>query len=140
VIAAEPLVAFVLARIGEEERDARAAMVPSKQPGAVSKGVWVTLDFTVWDDDAMVTVAGNHDDASLDDGHAAHIARQDPQATLARCAALRALVALHERAGNHFTGDFICNECDSDSYPCRTLRHAAAIWAWHEDYQEAWKA
>lgn len=24
-------------------------------------------------------------------------------------------------------------------YPCRNVRHVVAIWAWHEDYDESWK-
>jgi hypothetical protein len=132
VTAVDELLAFVTARLSEEERDAREA-------GAEE----------VWQEDGATVIRGHPTYQVVDwvyDDRARHIARQDPRATIARVAALRALVAPHERIEEY--GEAMCRQCSYPSetsgdltggyWPCDTLRHVAAIWGWHPDFREAW--
>ncbi len=77
---------------------------------------------------------------------------------VARRAALRALVGVHNPMNVHSywhetedrwcEGGQVCEECaNSDceegwtgQWPCLSLRHVAAIWAWHPDYRPEWAA
>jgi len=71
--------------------------------------------------------------------HAAHIARHDPARALREVAAKRAILAEH---GPGEDGSVWCRVCDpaadmNDSdrwYPCKTVRLLAPVWSGHPDY------
>lgn len=139
---------FIVARLDEEEADARAA----------TAGPWRTGDHP---SDAPVVYADGgvliYDEGGHSEADAAHIARQDPAATLTRVVALRALAGEHEpiKVGSYFNeatqrleGDGqVCELCSNrdreygweGQWPCTQLRHVAAIWASHPDYRAEWK-
>ena len=81
------------------------------------------------------------DDQSIADFK--HIARMDPAFTLAWCAAIRAVIALHAEEG--VSGDpwNYCAECKfkhaaRDEWPCDTLRRLARPFAGGDGWQEGW--
>lgn len=116
-MAEDPLVAFVRARLDEEERDARATI---GEP-------WLDVDW-----------------AEIDDEPVTHIRRQDPAATLARVEALRGLVEAHCPEGAEYPSGPWCERCwgmQSDAHegwPCDVIKGVAAIWRDHPDYQQDW--
>ncbi|MGP4085473.1 DUF6221 family protein [Streptomyces sp. KR55] len=151
------LVAFVRARLDEDERIAHAASWADEanawhaEPspfGARDNGQrWFIEDAM---DDGVVT----HVDpaASDDEGVARHIARHDPARVLAEIDAKRRILAEHQP--DRF-GD--CTTCagpedfddDADGhrtwsrsakpFPCPTLRLLALPYADHPDYREEWR-
>ena len=64
----------------------------------------------------------------------AHVELHDPAATLALVAALRAVTKPHDAP------DYadLCISCEW-KWPCPPLRHMAAIWADHPDYDGSWR-
>jgi hypothetical protein len=152
----DAMVAFVNARLEEEELDALAA----RQGGG--DGQWTARIFdgvraSTWQVDGkgcgLVCDVGDPIEHRAG-SYAAHIARQNPAATLARVAALRALVALHEETDWNGVGP-LCDVCKvatgigddhEGEWPCATLRHLAAIWRigpdgkQHPDWREEWAA
>lgn len=120
------LTEFLLARVAEDEADARLA-VRCHEPGEP----WG------WD-----TVPG--------DG--LHIARWDPARVLAECEAKRRIVELHTVDGTvrlRSTDEkvYVCRTCSLEDeppsgpmeWPCDTLRALAAVYADHPDYRDEWK-
>lgn len=80
---------------------------------------------------------------------AAHIARHDPARVLREVEAKRAILAEHTPETpdyGPFKGEPQCGSCgavSSDAYygidwPCGTLRHLAAVYSDHPDYDPAW--
>jgi hypothetical protein len=81
---------------------------------------------------------------------AEHIARHDPARVLREASAKRRVVELHapesvgyiDRDGQE-RNSTDCEVCGSggvpDSWPCDTLRHLAAVYADHPDYDPAWR-
>lgn len=77
---------------------------------------------------------------------ARHIARHDPAQVLAEVAAKRAIAAEHAQGHDSIW----CRRCDpaggdaftdgDASYPCKTLRLMAAMYAGHPDYDQGWAA
>lgn len=80
----------------------------------------------------------------------------NPQFVLAQVAAGRAILELHkpdrDPADQWYGHDVRCEECGGitgsaaigergfqRSWPCATLRHFAAVYSDHPDYQEQWK-
>ena len=123
----DALTAFIRARLADEQRDAQAA---TPGPWRHDPAKHWRKPGTSWFEEAVfsgpadkdatcVAGTGESDDAqSMAD--ARHIARQDPAATLARVAALRALV--DDLAGTQDSGDV------------RTLAIVARAWRDHPDY------
>ncbi len=105
----DPLVAFVLARIAEDEAAARLSC----------SQVHPTMDVYHPDD---------HEDPKM----------------LARCAALRALVAPHVPVPLVTSSRWVeCARCidvreEREDWPCDVVRGVAAIWSWHPEYQAGW--
>lgn len=64
----------------------------------------------------------------------------DPARVLAQVAALRAVVALHWEESRAAP---FCTLCAEGAlvwgWPCTTMRHIAAIWADHADYDQEWR-
>ncbi|WP_131802139.1 DUF6221 family protein [Parafrankia soli] len=150
------IAAFILARLAEEERDARAAC---QEPWSMP---WPGEPFLAIGEfaGAILTPEGL---GVVDPPEVQHMVRQQPAATLARVVALRGLMGLHRttsgpgvpESGYNAT---VCDACgphepgddgwklegidvwDPVMYPCPTIRHVAAIWRDHEDYdEERWK-
>ena len=66
----------------------------------------------------------------------------DPARVRAECAAMRAILDLHQRADDvwGFDGCLVCgNVADTTAgYPCPTVRVLAAVWQHHPDYRAEW--
>jgi len=158
------LIAFLGARLDEDEQIARAALTPGTRwmQGTQDSdhgvaAVWQTSGLDNWDrcsehagvlnlcDDAVVAVCDDfHGMTPVTNG--AHIARQDPHRTLREVEFKRQLLAEHS-----ITNDSVCSTCvtgkwgypvhggsDPQPYPCRTLRLLAQRDADHDDFDPAW--
>ena len=135
--ATDPPVAFVLARLDEEEALAKACLDEGAEPewDRAFGAVLTKRDPNVW----------SKIEPDVNGALARHVAAHDPGITLARCAALRELVGRHERFVEY--GEVMCRSCAYPSettgdltggdWPCDVVRGVAAIWAWHPDYREA---
>ena len=107
---------FLLARIAEDEAVARAS----------DPAVWVSgLAWRV----ARVERSG---------ATAAHIARHDPARVLAESESKRAIVEVHYEVPASDIKWSNCGVCMS-GWPCVTLRHLAAVYADHPDYDPTWR-
>ena len=132
---------FTLARITEEEADALAAPEGPWEWEAVGASGYPQRVTNA----AAVLVAECFENPDLPAACAAHIARNDPPAVLARCAALRAIFDEHELYYEH--GKTWCSGCGDDinglprhQYDeCPTRRGIAAIWRGHEDWRKEWE-
>jgi hypothetical protein len=146
---------FLLARIAEDEAEARAA-----QPGGwyAQGGGQVMLPAPwsrrPWTENAVVvspaTTIGPQGQSDAD-----HIARWDPARVLAECEAKRRLVELHaiqvERdrqspfdpatgaERSEWAVDLYCDVCGWVSVACDTLHALASVYADHPDYQQEWR-
>jgi len=151
----DDLVAFLRARLGEDERVARDAA--DADSGAWFMGdkwnVYRAEDEARYDEDYRgeenrLVVYGNVKPQSE------HIARHDPARVLAEVAAKRAIVWAHEPVllngsplGKFFEDTVVCRSCEPEygaptghvHWPCLTLRHLAAVHADHPDYREEWR-
>ncbi|GHF77203.1 DUF6221 family protein [Streptomyces filamentosus] len=153
----QDLVAFLRARLDEDERIARST-VPGPWSWTPKEDVWgqcgPTLVHNPGDDETEVLAGIGHDAWGLcvADGAAGHIARHDPERVLAEVEAKRKIVALHEpvilHAGGgaaHFDTTRVCRSCEppkqfpETAYPCATLRLLASIYDGHLDYREEWR-
>jgi hypothetical protein len=87
---------------------------------------------------ACIAATGPGDDPqSMAD--AAHIARHDPARVLREVAALRALVDMAERYAADPAHDDPDYANGREAAGEDAVRHVAAIWSDHEDYDPAWK-
>jgi hypothetical protein len=124
----DALTAFCRARLDEEERDARAAT-----PGPWVAEPWRGALQVARKSDAATAAVVDDIDTPAD---AVHIARQDPAATLARVAALRALVGWAELHLSTKPTD--PDDADAVDSVHEAVREAhgrlAAIWCDHPDY------
>lgn len=149
------LVAFLTARLDEEEQLARIAAAPD------SSGVWTYVHGP--HEIKVVNALGYHVIEHCDDGAditstGMHIAHWDPARVLQELEAKREIVRLHGRMSvqpghpyfndAHLTTDpmVLCRSCEPErmwrrerSWPCRTLRTLALPYAGHPDYDEAWR-
>lgn len=143
-VTADPIVAFLRARIAEDEAAARAVTVPHE---------WHTGpgDDPEWTDEELVCMwPPEFHTPYEEDKHwrgltvpglalAAHIARHDPAAALRRIAADRRMLELHVLGetnwGDGFTSER-CMVCDPEpdesapAFPCATLRLLAEGYGW----------
>ena len=133
----DDLVAFLRARLDEDEAAAKAA---AKTTAAQWRpdGHWVLYEHP---DDSTQAVALNED---FDREPIAHIARHDPARVLAEVAAKRAILARHHPQDHALHGR-LCAWCSSTSvslyqkWPCPDARDLAAVYASHPDYRPEWK-
>ena len=145
----DELVAFIHARLDEDETVARAAAMDSN-----NRGEWTQVDpdrcpGAVNDADGVVVV---YDEGSPDVREAAHIARFDPARALRGVGAKRRiLVALNtweharlydgtdENAGPYScTRDGLTCECGVLDHQLDVLRPMASVWSTYPDYREEW--
>ena len=145
------LVAFLRARLGEDEAGAReAADGDSGQWFMGDKwNVYRAEDEARYDlepgpDEHRLVVYGNVEPQSE------HIARHDPARVLREVEAGRAILAEHQPVWDDYVdGDGIeraTHECETcrppgtpDNWPCQTIRALAAVWSDHPDYDPAWR-
>ncbi len=113
------LVAFLRARLGEDEAEARLA--------AREGGTW-TQDDPVRFPGAISSLGGQvvYDEGAPDENQAPHIARHDPARVLREVEAKRAILA--ERWGGP----------DHQDMWEAVSRHLAAVYRTHPDYDPAW--
>jgi hypothetical protein len=86
------------------------------------------------------------DEGMLSEQRARHIAEHDPARVLREIDAKRQLVELHHpelievtNADRDERSGYWCFECDSEPFPCRTLRLLALPYAGRPGYREAWR-
>lgn len=131
------LAEFLLARIAEDEEDARLA-ASQRDPEWFLEEV-PPLPWGVDAPDPVIISKGKPIIRVTDYNPCAawHIARHDPARVLADCAAKRRIVKRHIPAQ---VGPRAGLDCfmDGDTYPCEDLRIIALIWAGHPDYRNEW--
>jgi hypothetical protein len=148
------LAAWLLEQIEADEAAARAAIgdaVFQHQTGRWSfekvrdEFGDVPIVFAVADGGGKTQVA-NLEAAWEREERGAHIARNDPARTLARCKAYRTIIAEHRIRADVLAEDY-CDTCADASgldeiglvsWPCPTLRALASEWAGAEGWQEGW--
>lgn len=145
------LAAFLLARLDEDERIARAV---TSTPWRRGTGTAAAEGGEGWDQDVVWRTFEVEGDAGLytdDEDDAAHIARHNPARVLREVEAKRRLVELHEQVPGTpgayqkdapATGCKVCHEWDGVTYAggdCETLRLLALPFADHPDYCQEWR-
>ena len=133
------IVGFLTARLDEDQSVAEAASGRDPQWWETGPGYPEAPEVRVVNDrdDLIVPEVGELE--------ALHIARHDPARVLAEVAAKRAIMAWHEvrrvardaRDPEERATVNIC-WCGYDE-PCATIRHLAAPYADHPDYDPAWR-
>jgi hypothetical protein len=122
----DDLVAFLRARLDDDEWTARAA----------KPGPWHADGGSVYATHPTDEVVGYTDSAE-------HIARHDPARVLAEVEAKRRLLELHEPGEMEYVEGDVCMACDlrgeGPYYPCLTLRLLALPHAEHPDYRDEWR-
>lgn len=116
---------FLLARIDEDEDEAKAAMGPANSPMG---------------DDAADEVLWMARNEGVAEAGIEHFARHDPARVLAECEAKRRIVEAHgpyRMASLGYCSS--CGDVPQVAYPCPTLRALAAIYADHPDYRVEWR-
>jgi hypothetical protein len=157
----DDLIAFLRARIDEDEATAKAAtpgpwcweatgdkdsswaagLVQDEDgnvlTGEIGKGEGVIID------GVCESIDGNPADG-------AHIARHDPAREPREVAFKRAILGEHAPSpAGHAPGSTGCSVCitsragwqedwTSDRWPCQTLRHLATVYSDHPDYRQEW--
>lgn len=145
--AVNELVAFLHARLDEDELMARAA-TPKVADPRMEPGVWEHVGETRIEG-YLLTIfpGGGHDEADAE-----HIARHDPARVLAEVEAKRRIVELHGRAvlragggAQYFATQTVCRSCEPPqqllgaAWPCETLRLLALPYASHPAFKEEWR-
>lgn len=118
------LAEFLLARIAEDEAEARRAFSGQADPedGWGQDGRAITPHVGVI-----------HEDVQRD-----HVAKWHPVRVLAECEAKRQIVAIHDPLPNDPAP--FCWNCDEESWPCKTMIALALPYADHLDYRDEWRA
>lgn len=148
----DDLIAFVTARLDEDETEAKAA-------AAVAGPDWhhkLFLDLDGAATTMIVSAAGSPLADTLhrdDEEMAPFIARHDPGRVLREVGAKRAVIAIHDPSRHPDDPSSVrwCPVCitgrhgypeewGDDPYPCLTLRQLAAVWSDHPDYRQEWAA
>ena len=137
----DDLVAFLAARLDEDEAAARAAM-------GASDGIWgIRGNISPRAASTVVTARGEFETGSPDE--ALHIGFHDPARVLREVEAKRRITALHHPVFEDYVdgdgierGSYQCAEDEPpgspDYWPCRTIRAIAAIYSDHPDYRQEW--
>jgi hypothetical protein len=130
------LVAFLRARLEDDEHDARAAQLRAPTPWRTES--W---DVTVPDGSALTDSNGDGVAIARGDYIRAHLVRHDPARALAEVDAKRRIIEQHHRSG------VTCPRCSLGTEdgqvvferdPCGTLRLLALPYADHPDYRAEW--
>lgn len=146
----DALIAFLNARLAEDEQIARACL---DEVGGTFKGEMYHDGSGVADRDDYPSYPWGSGEAEL-----AFVARHDPARVLREVEAKRETLRLHGRMsitpGHPMFNDahlttvpmVICRSCEpehmfrrAESWPCRTMRALALAYADHPGYQESWR-
>jgi hypothetical protein len=123
------IVAFIRARLDEDERIARAA----------TAGPWEVNSADYPESESICAPDGTAVVAAFDSHHEAfHIARHDPARVLREVAARRRTLGRHEA---HEGRCVVCCTGDDDGWhvaPCGTVCDLADAWSDHPDHDQAW--
>jgi hypothetical protein len=137
------LIAFLAARLAEDEAAAKAAQLrfPGPWDRAVTPDSPLPSAVSLYDslDESFGVIRGSY--------AAAHIARHDPARVLREVEAKRAIMAAHPAADDE--GQLFCSTCVSDAelydeefgagrWPCVTVRALIAVYSDHPDYRQEW--
>jgi hypothetical protein len=141
----DDLIAFLSARLDEDEAAARAAAGRSwRQPDPERTPGWVE------DDSDSIDRIVVYDEGAPTAGQAAHIARHDPARVLREVTAKRMLIAAVLRYETIIDGEWgdcheedeiaagLCPEHQPDEMAA--LRWLAAVYSDHPDYRQEWEA
>ena len=154
----DDLIAFLRARLDDDEQTARASIGHSaghlNGADPLLLAIWKVTDRPATG--TFVTTRDQWDRSTeivptYGGMHAAHIARHDPARVLAEADAKRRILDEHPPAlgwdGRTPDGS-VCRTCAQDAtdgalqgepYPCVTLRLLAMPYADHPDYQDEWR-
>lgn len=134
----DDLIAFVTARLDEDEAAAEAAAAASAPdwhhtPAVTVHGPIILIAGGEYDEFEVADIDRNGDDK------AAHITRHDPARALREVAAKRKTLARHSPVRS--AGRRMCATClgSCTFWPCYDLRDLAAVWSGHPDYRQEWK-
>lgn len=149
------LVAFLRARLDEDERIAQAA---SPGPWSVRTAEDERADIyapasaglIAHGFDRSAVAVGEDGTGGMSAADAEYIVRWDPARVLAEIAAKRAILDLHELVTPHDDDDLapwresqpglqLCRECDWKPFPCPTVRLLAQPYADHPDFDPTWR-
>jgi len=152
------LVAFLTARLDEDEQIARNAGAPPTVDGDRETWTYDRQGFAVRATHGRWNVATRRDDLAdsreihMTDSYGEHIARHEPARVLREVAAKRAILEDHriKPATWREVDDeypFGCERCHFDRDEgvygfgyCPTLKAMASIWSDHSDYNQEWSA
>jgi hypothetical protein len=131
---ADDLVAFLHARLDEDEQAARAAAgapwTADDVPGCIHVEAWARAEQRALRGLGFVGSVEREPDRQ-------HIARYDPARVLREVEAKRQILNLHRRDSD-YGSDPICNVC-LYTPPCETVRVLALPYSDHPDYHEEWR-
>lgn len=160
------LVEWLHAQLDEDERQARAAVIPAHEgPGAyqphpelatwryvpggeveyVSTPEMLSYEYA---EPYRVTCDSEGLGPAVDESVGPHIARHDPARVLAQVAAYRAILELHQPKRYEHDSDGIEHnlephewdcEHDLEQWPCPTVRHLTTVYADREGWREEWR-
>jgi hypothetical protein len=135
----DDLIAFVLARLDEDEAIARKlAGWPHwhHTPAVTAHGPVILI--AAGEDDEIDVASVERELPEV----ATHIARYDPARALREVAAKRARIERHKRAitaGGTSPSSFVCGQDDGYAEACLdSIRDDAAVWSDHPDYRAEW--
>ena len=129
------IVAFVEARIADDERIARDAATGTSWGGMKTGPEWVALRGAVEDAESGGTIV--HDEGMPTSAQAEHIARHDPARALRDVAAKRLLFAKQAPVIDGTQSSWTWFE-GSESEPEKVMQVLALPYADHPDYDPTW--
>lgn len=131
------IIEFLLQRIAEDEAVAKRAAF-----GWGADWESTAPDDAEW---SVVKAEGKSEMLGCEDVDVInHIARHDPARVLRECAAKRAIMDIHsDRDGDcarcsDYAWFAILDGGEHEEFPCPTIRHLAAVYRDHPDYQPEW--
>jgi hypothetical protein len=133
------LAAWLTAIWDEEEEIALTAAGWDRSGRKRAGGQWVRSGISSVEDDERRSVIYS-DSGQVSGSVADHVARHDPASVLARIAADRKILELHEGVPVWPDDQLHCFECSPDhsKHPCRTVRLLASPYKGREGWQEDW--
>jgi hypothetical protein len=137
---------FLAARLQEDEDTARAALDLMDEPwNAIPEGPEEENYSDEFRVSSGVIIAGR-----VEESKALHIALHDPARVLREVEAKRAILKRHHPSDEYESQ--LCTACqwdadcdaprhdlDDEDAPCPDLRHLAAVYSDHPDYDERWR-
>lgn len=140
----DKLIAFVSARLDEDEAAAKAAVDSSMRAKCAQ---WIAYPDG---NGYVIGDAGGHFASCLigGEGIARHVVRHDPARALREVEAKRAILAMYEERDDYYLPKGVHDGRDPDERQCDAAAKAAyrdaleaiaAVWSDHADYRQEWK-